>query len=60
MRIAAIWIFGLMGSAIVGAMIGSAMEGGYSGDKGFAGFFAGMFIFACARLWLGSPQKNSN
>jgi hypothetical protein len=45
-----IWIFGLLASGIVGGMIGAAM-----GEQGAFGLLAGLFGFACVRLWL--PQQ---
>jgi hypothetical protein len=61
-RTIAIWIFGLLASTIIGALIGSRFtpEYSYSGDWGVWGALAGMFTFACLRLWLGgSPGKIS-
>jgi hypothetical protein len=55
-RTVGIWVFGLLASAIVGGMVGSQV--GYSSDNGFLGALAGMFAFACLRLWL-APSKNS-
>jgi hypothetical protein len=60
-RTVAIWVFGLLASAIVGSLLGSRMEPPYSYDWGVWGALAGMFTFACLRLWLAGPQaKNSN
>jgi hypothetical protein len=59
-RTIAIWVFGLLASAIVGALVGSRFDVGYSGDYGIWGALAAMFAFACARLWLAAPAKGSN
>jgi hypothetical protein len=59
-RTIGIWIFGVLASAIVGGLIGSRMEPAYSNDWGLWGVLAGIFAFACLRLWLaGTPSKNS-
>lgn len=55
-RAIAIWVFGLLGSGIAGSLIGGTLA--YDGEAG--GFFAGAFIFACLRLWLATPPRNSN
>ncbi len=54
-RTIAIWVFGLLGSAITGSLVGGALT--YDGE--IAGFFAGAFLFACLRLWLAAASKNS-
>jgi hypothetical protein len=59
-RIIAIWIFGLLGSGIVGTFIVDALETGYNPDSAFFGFIGGAFLFACIRLWIKEPPKNSN
>jgi hypothetical protein len=51
-RTIAIWVFGLLASAIVGGIIGARLDTGYGDGNGFWGFLAGMFAFACLRLWL--------
>jgi hypothetical protein len=58
-RTVAIWIFGLLASAIIGGLVGSRLEPRYSSDWGFWGVLAGMLTFACLRLWLAAPSKNS-
>jgi len=54
-RSMAIWAFGLLGAGIAGSLIGGALT--YAGET--AGFFAGAFVFACLRLWLGPSSRNS-
>jgi len=56
-RTVAIWIFGLLASAIIGGLVGSRLEPMYSYDWGVWGALAGMFAFACLRLWLAAPSK---
>lgn len=62
-RTTAIWIFGLIASAIIGAFVGSAYDStfnpysmGTSGG-GLFGFIGGMCLFACLRLWLAPKSK---
>lgn len=58
-RTLAIWIFGILAGAIIGGLIASRLEPSY-GDDGsttMLGIFAGVFTFACLRLWLASPRK---
>jgi hypothetical protein len=50
----AIWVFGLLASGIFGGLIADRFF-----DSGATGFFGGLFAFACARLWLTTPSKNS-
>jgi hypothetical protein len=62
-RTIAIWIFGLLASAIIGAFAG-ILAGHFSDMSPYAstelwGALAGMFTFACIRLWLAAPSKNS-
>jgi hypothetical protein len=57
----AIWIFGLLASAIIGGFAG-ILTGHLSGMSPYAstelwGACAGMFTFACLRLWLAAPTK---
>ena len=57
LRTIGIWVFGLLASAIIGAMIGAFMGALVDGDNWwFYGFWAGLFGFACIRLWLGPRQ----
>jgi hypothetical protein len=57
MRTFGIWIFGLLASAILGALIGSKLGSEYNNDSGFFGLLAGAFAFACIRLWLGQSRS---
>lgn len=50
MRTFGIWAFGLLGSGIVGGLIGGFLDSGSGG--GIFGFLAGLCAFACVRLWL--------
>jgi hypothetical protein len=59
MRTFGIWVFGLLASVIVGAIIGLKLEIGYGNDGAFWGALAGMLAFACARLWLGQSRGSS-
>ena len=54
----ALWIFGLLASAIFGAMIGNYLASGYE-FGGFWGLFGGMFAFSCARLWWSSRARST-
>jgi hypothetical protein len=44
----AVWVFGLLASAIFGGMIGSHLV---PGDGPLLGVLGGLFAFSCARLW---------
>lgn len=54
MRIAAIWICGIIAGAIFGALVGKALAGSQGYDMGF---FAGIFAFGCFRLWKSPTAK---
>jgi len=57
-RTIAIWIFGLLASAIIGGLVASRLQPMYSHeDWGVWGALAGMLTFACLRLWLAAPSK---
>lgn len=56
LRLLGIWVFGLLASGIAGAILGNFLDSSYSNDGGFAGFFGGLFAFACIRLWLGERR----
>lgn len=63
-RTIAIWIFGLLASAIIGGFAG-IFAGHFSEMSPYAGTelwgaLAGMFAFACLRLWLTAPSKTSS
>jgi uncharacterized protein YcfJ len=54
MRTFGIWVFGILASAIIGGLIGSRMDDRATGDlETILGILAGVFTFACVRLWLG-------
>jgi hypothetical protein len=53
-RILGIWFSGLIGSAILFAILGRAvyrLDGSYGDDGGFLGMLAGLALFTCARPW---------
>jgi hypothetical protein len=58
-RVIGIWIFGLLASAIIGGFIVSLLASPDRNEAVLVGFFlgapAGMFSFACIRLWLAGP-----
>ena len=56
-RTVAIWVSGLLGSIIVGAMIGSLFFNLFV-DPAFLGGFAGMLLFVCFRLWMGEGRAH--
>jgi len=61
-RAMAIWIFGLLASTIIGGFAGglvSHLSGSspYDQTPELLGALAGMFTFACLRLWLAAPSK---
>jgi uncharacterized membrane protein YeaQ/YmgE (transglycosylase-associated protein family) len=59
-RTIAIWVFGLLASAIVGGVIGMmAVDLTHDPGTGWLGALAGIFGFACLRLWLAAPSRNS-
>jgi hypothetical protein len=58
-RTVAIWVSGLLGSVIVGAMIGSLFFNLFV-DPAFLGGFAGLLLFVCFRLWMGEGRALNN
>jgi hypothetical protein len=59
MRTAAIWVSGLLVSAIVGGFAAAQFDPGYMGNIGnyaMLGALAGLLIFTCARLWVTSDR----
>lgn len=54
MRTIAIWIFGLLGSCFLGALIDAHFD---AYGNGTAGAVGAMLIFACLRLWLARPAS---
>ena len=62
-RTIAMWVFGLLASAIIGGFAGT-VAGNLGGMSPYAateawGACAGMLTFACLRLWLAAPSKTS-
>jgi hypothetical protein len=57
MRTFGIWVFGILASAIIGGVIGSRLDDLATGDLMIilCGL-AGIFTFACIRLWLGQQD----
>lgn len=52
LRTIAIWVFGLLASAIFGGLLGAyLLEGGAS-----LGMIGSVALFVCVRLWLSLPQ----
>jgi hypothetical protein len=52
-RAIAIWIFGLLASAIIGGFVGAHLN--EHAEALLWGALAGMCAFACLRLWLSAP-----
>ena len=55
-----IWIFGVLASGIIGALVGSRFDTGWGSDNAFWGFLAGILVFACARLWFGERKSKQD
>jgi hypothetical protein len=62
-RTIAIWVSGLLASGIFGYLVTYNLfyrvVGSKFGDLHVWGIIGGMFAFACLRLWLATPSKNS-
>ena len=58
-RLLAIWISGLLGSTIVGSMMGTLFFNGLV-DPSFLGGLAGLLLFTCLRLWMGEARAKSD
>jgi hypothetical protein len=57
-RTIAIWVFGLLASAIFGGLIADRfLSSGYS-EAGVWGFLGGIFAFACLRLWMNAHPRD--
>jgi hypothetical protein len=58
MRTFGIWVFGILASAIIGGVTGSRLDDlATTGDLiTILGILAGVFTFACIRLWLGQQD----
>jgi hypothetical protein len=54
-----IWISGLLGSTIVGSMVGTLFFNGFL-DPSILGGLAGFFLFACFRLWMGEGRAQND
>lgn len=59
MRTFGIWVCGLSATGIVGGVVEGILDEPYGFDRGTLGVFAGMFAFACVRLWLGPQGQKS-
>ena len=58
-RALGIWISGLLGSTIVGSMMGTLFFNGFV-DPSFLGGLAGFLLFTCLRLWMGEARTQSD
>jgi hypothetical protein len=58
-RTIAIWVFGLLASALIGGLIGGLGDAAIRniGWGAPIGALAGIFGFACLRLWLAAPAR---
>jgi uncharacterized protein YcfJ len=57
MRTFGIWVFGILAGAIIGGLIGSRIDDRATGDlETILGMLAGVFTFACIRLWHGQQD----
>lgn len=54
MRTFFIWVFGLLGAGFLGSTLGYMMD--HNGPSSAFGFFGGLTVFACLRLWLAAPK----
>jgi hypothetical protein len=58
-RVAGIWISGLLGSAIVGSMVGTLFFNAF-GDPSVLGGIAGALLFTCFRLWMREARADTD
>jgi hypothetical protein len=58
-RVAGIWISGLLGSTIVGSMLGTLFFNAF-GDPSVLGGIAGSLAFICFRLWMREARGESD
>ncbi len=58
-RVLGIWISGLLGSTIVGSMMGTLFFNVFV-DPTFLGGLAGFLLFACFRLWMGEARAQND
>jgi zinc transporter ZupT len=54
-----IWISGLLGSTIVGSMMGTLFFNGFV-DPSLLGGLAGFLLFVCFRLWMGEARAQND
>jgi hypothetical protein len=54
-----IWISGLLGSTLVGSMMGTLFFNGFV-DPSILGGLAGFLLFACFRLWMGEARVQND
>lgn len=55
-RTIGIWVCGLIVSGIVGGIAGTKIVSGYE-TEALPGVWAGMFAFACFRLWMNERRR---
>lgn len=55
MRTFFIWLFGVVGSGFVGVILGSLADHHPYDSNEIPGFFGGIAVFMCLRLWLARP-----
>lgn len=55
-RTVAIWVCGLLASAIIGGIVGARFDAPYTTDNAFWGVIAGLLVFTCGRLWMTSGK----
>jgi hypothetical protein len=60
-RTIAIWICGIFASGLIGNLIASRIEPTYADTHwGLTGGLAGIFTFACLRLWFGEMRSKKS
>jgi hypothetical protein len=55
-RTVALWVCGLLASAIIGGVVGAHFDAPYRTDVAFLGIIAGPLVFTCARFWMTSGK----
>ena len=58
-RVAGIWISGLLGSTIVGSLLGTLFFDAF-GDPSILGGIAGFLLFTCFRLWMREASADTD
>jgi hypothetical protein len=48
----------LLASSLIGGLLGTLFDTSPYSNNWFFGFFAGLFAFACLRLWLTTPSRD--